>query len=80
MDRTGMVCLRVIGSTFFFLVGHKAGLAHLCCLQPDTLPEDKVKTCRLNRIDAMHLQMHGRGVMHRKVQVVAMQFCKRLNL
>ena len=24
-------------------MGHEAGLAHLCCLQPDTLPEDKVE-------------------------------------
>ncbi len=58
MDRTGMVCLRVIGSTSF-LMGHKAGLAHLCCLQPDILLEDKVKMCRLHRTDAVHLQTHG---------------------
>ncbi len=43
MDCTGMMCFRVIGSTSFFLMGNKAGLAHLRCLQPDTLPEYKVK-------------------------------------
>ena len=38
-----MMCFRMISSTSFFLMGHKARFAHLCCLQPDTLPEDKVE-------------------------------------
>lgn len=86
MDCTGMMCFRVIGSTSFFLMGHKAGLAHLCCLQPDTLPDHKVEIfagcTELMLCICKHMGEVWCTDMCRVVEpiVVAMQACKRLIL